>query len=258
MTTTNLAERVRLLRALQGDHPGERGLLEGTVLAYDRWQTEASGGTFLVVYDNHSEAFHKRHDQLSSVNAHNFGHSLDTPPLHECAAWHFAKALGARYERLLPATVYMKLDDEWGSVARRLPGAKPGTRAYLDADGKEQVNDAGFYDLLIGQQDRHLGNFMWDPATRRLGLFDHGFCFPATRDPQDRIRSAQLIDQRRQKAVKITADELALMERILNSGDLLGIEPLLEPARAAAMKHRIHRLPTQKPQIIPRVKGRVF
>lgn len=190
--TDNFAERVRLLRAMQGDHPEEQDLLEGTVLAYDRWETKASGGTFLVVYDDHSEAFHKRHDQLSGVNVHNFGQTFDTPPLHECAAWHFAKALGPRYTRLLPATVYMKLDGEWGSVARRLPGDKPGTRAYLDEDGKIQVNDGGFFDLLIGQQDRHLGNFLWDSTTKSLGLFDHGFCFPATRDPEDRIRSEQL------------------------------------------------------------------
>lgn len=60
------------------------------------------------------------------------------------------------------------------------------------------------------------------------------------------------------RAVKITADELALMERILDSGDLLGIEPLLEQPRAAAMKDRIHRLLRQKSPVIPRVRGMVI
>lgn len=170
--------------------------------------------------------------------------------MHECAAWHFAKALGPQYERLLPVTVYRKHEDRWGSLAAELPGVKPAGAAFSGAP--EQVNDAGFFDLLIGQQDRHLNNFLWDAPSGRLGLFDHGFAFPAA-GPKDRIRSCQLLRQRRYKQIEITDEETALIEDVQASGNLLGIEPLLEPERAAEMKCRLQRL-LRPPREIPRVR----
>jgi hypothetical protein len=216
---------------------------------YDRWETQASGGTYLAVFEDGSQAFHKRHDSLKSSTVSDFGHNFNTPPIHECAAWHFAKALGPEYEALLPVTVYRKIDGEWGSLAEELQGKKPGGAAFSDAP--EQVNRAGFFDVLVGQQDRHLNNFMWDKATGRLSLFDHGFCFPAD-GREHRLRSAALQMQRRYKRVRLGDDEIKLIQRVLESGDLLGIEPLLEPARAAKMTTRLEKLLAGKPPVVPR------
>ena len=240
-------ERVKALLALQGADSRERHLLDTEVLVYDRWETKASGGTYLAILADDTEAFHKSHSRLNSVNTHNFGHSRDTPPLHECAAWQFARALGEPYERLLPPTVYRVIEGEPGSLALRLRGSKPAGVAFTKA--VDQVNDAGFFDVLIGQQDRHLNNFLWDAGTARLGLIDHGFCFPkdsidvdAAELPRHRVRSHQLVKQRRFKQIKLTDEELTLIQRVLDSGDLLGIEPILEPERAAAMKRRLRGL----------------
>lgn len=59
--------------------------------------------------------------------------------------------------------------------------------------------------------------------------------------------------QRRYKQIEITDEETALIEDVQASGNLLGIEPLLEPERAAEMKCRLQRL-LQPPREIPRVR----
>lgn len=241
------ATRVLHLLDLQGSDARERALLEGDVKFYGRWDTHATGTTFYVVLADGTEAFHKRHDKLSSSTVEKYGHTLDSPPMHECAAWHFAKALGEEYEVQMPVTVYRNIRGHWGSLAIRHQGSKPAWPAFSEVP--QQVERAGFFDVLVGQQDRHINNFMWDAKGRRLLLFDHGFCFPAA-GHQHRIRNAELQMQRRCTAPRLTDVELALVDRVLDSGDLLGIAPLLEPARAQRMTSRLESL-RSAPQVIP-------
>ena len=108
--------------------------------------------------------------------ARNYGHSLATPPICECAAWQLAKNLGEPYDRLVPVTVYREagpVDDDpasWneGSLALRLDGA-----AFMGSavtrDAREGALAAGFFDALIGNQDRHAGQFRWDEDNRAPG-----------------------------------------------------------------------------------------
>src|SRR5687768_9117785 len=96
-------DRVRRLLDLQGSHPVERALLEGAVVAYEPHQTAAQGvnSTFYVEIDPDLVAFHKPHEGIVPRIARDYGHSLDTPPISECAAWQLAKHLGAPYDRLV-------------------------------------------------------------------------------------------------------------------------------------------------------------
>jgi hypothetical protein len=50
-------------------------------------------------------AFHKPHEGIVPRVARDYGHSLDTPPICECAAWQLAKKLGDPHDRLVAVTV---------------------------------------------------------------------------------------------------------------------------------------------------------
>ena len=238
-STNTLATRVKQLLGMQGSHSIEAALLNGDVESYTLWNTEASGTTYHVLLDNGLQAFHKRHDKVNTAVASGYGHDRDGPPIHECAAWHFAKRLGPTYADHLPATVYRNLEGGWGSLALRLEGQRPGVLAFPKA--VEAVNRTGFFDTLVGQQDRHPNNYFYDPGNNTVLLFDHGYCFPAV-GYEHRVRSASLQRQRRFKAKELTPKELELIDEALASGDLLGIEGLLEPARAARMGARLNML----------------
>lgn len=91
-------DRARRLLELQGSHPVERALLDGDALSYETHQTGASGvnSTFYVELEPDLVAFHKPHEGIVPRIARDYGHSLDTPPICECAAWQLARQLAAR------------------------------------------------------------------------------------------------------------------------------------------------------------------
>lgn len=153
-------DRLRRLRELQGDHPVESALLEGDVEAYELHQTAAKGvnSTFYVEIEPDLVAFHKPHEGIVPRVARDYGHSLDTPPICECAAWQLAKHLGDPYDRLVAVTVYRAVgtpEDHLGSWADGSLSLKHEGEAMKGALVKREVPEdafaAGFFDALIGQ-----------------------------------------------------------------------------------------------------------
>jgi hypothetical protein len=241
-------DRVRRLLELQGSHPVEQALLDGDVLAYEAHQTSASGvnSTFYVEIDPDLVAFHKPHEGLVARIARNYDHSLDTPPICECAAWQLAKNLGEPFDRLVAVTVYRAVGspaddaDSWayGSLALRHEGAAmQGTAVQRDA--RDDALAAGFFDALIGNQDRHAGQFRYDADERALGLLDHGFSFPVE---GALCRGAYFQDFRRRQDADLTAEEREALERLLGDPELFGLAGVLEPDRAARLRWRARRM----------------
>lgn len=242
------ADRVRRLLDLQGAHPVERALLEGEVAAYEPHETAASGvnSVFYVEIEPDLVAFHKPHDGIVPRIARDYGHSFDTPPVCECAAWQLAKHLGEPYNRLVAVTVYRAVgpSDEdqvaWndGSLALRHEGlAMKGSTVKREA--YEDALAAGFFDALIGNQDRHAGQFRWDEANGALGLLDHGFSYPVE---GALCRGAYFQQFRRQERAVITDQEREVLHRLLEEGDLFGLAGILEPDRAERLRWRAQRM----------------
>jgi hypothetical protein len=241
-------DRVRRLLHLQGSHELERALLEGEIVAYEPHQTAAAGinSTFYVEIEPDLVAFHKPHDGIVPRIARDYGHSLDTPPICECAAWQLAKNLGEPYDRLVPATVYRAVGSAeedpafWseGSLALRLDGAAFKGSAVV-RHAREDALAAGFFDALIGNQDRHAGQFRWDEANSALGLLDHGFSFPVE---GDLCRGAYFQSFRRREDARITDDERQVLRRLLDDDELFGLAGILEPDRAERLRWRAQRM----------------
>lgn len=242
-------DRVRRLLDLQGGHEMEQALLDGEIAAYEPHQTSAAAGinsTFYVEIAPDLIAFHKPHDGIVPRVARDYGHSLDTPPISECAAWQLAKHLGEPYDRLVAVTVYRAAGPSeqdpasWsdGSLALKLDGAAfKGTAVKRDA--RDDALAAGFFDALIGNQDRHPGQFRWDEVNSALGLLDHGFSFPVERAL---CRGAYFQRFRRHTAPGVTDDERELLQRLLGDSELFGLSGILEPDRAERLRWRAQRM----------------
>lgn len=241
-------DRIRRLLDLQGSHPVERALLEGEVLAYEPHQTGAAGvnSVYYVELEPDLVAFHKPHDGIVPRIARDYGHSLDTPPVCECAAWQLAKQLGDPFDRLVAVTVYRAAGPPGsdpdasleGSLALKLEGA-----AMKGSAIKREVPDdamaAGFFDALIGNQDRHAGQFRYDEANHALGLLDHGFSFPVE---GDLCRGAYFQSFRRQQHPGLTEREREVLRTLVNDPELFGLAGVLEPDRAARLRWRAQRM----------------
>lgn len=242
-------DRVRRLVDLQDSHELEKAVLDGEIVAYEPHQTTAAPGinsTFYVELEPDLVAFHKPHDGIVPRVARDYGHSLDTPPICECAAWQLAKNLGEPYDRLVAVTVYRAagpVDEDpasWkdGSLALKLHGAAMKGSA-VRREARDDALAAGFFDALIGNQDRHAGQFRWDAAHRALGLLDHGFSFPVE---GALCRGAYFQSFRRREHPLITDGEREVLRSLLDDGELFGLAGILEPDRAARLRWRAQRM----------------
>jgi hypothetical protein len=148
--------------------------------------------------------------------------------------------------RLVAVTVYRAVgppDEDtnswsYGSLSLRHEGdAMKGMTAQRDA--RDDALAAGFFDALIGHQDRHAGQFRFDADEQALGLLDHGFSFPVE---GSRCRGAYFQDFRRRRHAGLTDDEREVLERLLGDSELFGLVGVLEPDRAARLRWRAQRM----------------
>lgn len=158
-------------------------------------------------------------------------------PVHEVAASRLAQALGPTYAQMVPITVLKDVDGRLCSVCEHVPGEMPYDGG--EVGGLADQLAAGFFDALVGQQDRHPGNLRHDPETDSIYLIDHGFAFGRKGD----LLNAATVNSRRVAAHPQLLDhEREALRRLVNSSDLLGVGPLLDDGRRAALRGRAEQM----------------
>jgi phage gp29-like protein len=84
---------------------------------------------------------------------------------------------------MVPATVIRKIEGKKGSVQLFVPGAKTGKHYFATGerskafDGLNDLARAAVYDHLIGNTDRHYGNWLIR-GNGKMALIDNGLSFP--------------------------------------------------------------------------------
>ncbi|NWL26667.1 hypothetical protein DM794_06270 [Paenarthrobacter ureafaciens] len=248
--TPELARSIEAMQSLQGKHPREGALLTGHLERTMRLDGHSDGSAYypldgpvnvtrIACFDNGDIAFHKPFSGLDTDCAEDYGQESAIQPVHEAAAWHLAKNLGKRYEKLVPPCVIRVVDDRMGSLSLGVPG-DPGdpTAVHL----RNEADDAAFFDCLVGQQDRHLGNLLIDNQSAKLHLIDHGFTFAR---PGDTINVSMLVRFRIQHGgLALAPHETKALRNVLRSHDLFGLSKVLEPERSEALRARAAKMLT--------------
>lgn len=180
------------------------------------------------------EAFHKPFSGIVVATAWNFGHDPDDVPLHECAAWRLARSIGGPVEELVAPCVLRTINNEPGSLSARRWGLAQLFDPFTAAP--DQCRAAAFFDSLIAQQDRHLGNYRWESAEQSLGLIDHGFAFAL---PGHFHNASVFVEHRWATGDEaLNAWERASLAQLEASPSLHGLEGLLDDARAQRVRQR--------------------
>lgn len=223
----------------------ENPLIHWDITSYSQHQTKtpgASATTFHVVLDYRLEAFHKPLKHTIRPLATSYGHNKKEPMIHDCAAWRLAHELGGILEEIVAPTVLRDHPDTgWGSLSRRWYGiAKTMEPMHNRPD---QALAAAFFDSLIAQQDRHLGNMRWNDKDQHLGLYDHGFAFAV---PGDYCNHSDFVKWRwGTKQQGLQSWEREALTQLLNSHDLLGMRAFLKKERAQRLEHRAQEMLSQ-------------
>jgi hypothetical protein len=237
VVAVDVDERIaNLMAAARPENPIEQELLTGGIIEIGQAITSTVGTSAppLVILDTRRAAFFKRFcDQKPNICSH-YGHDRMDVPLNEAAAWRLAYALGDPWRQLLPTAVLRQIEGRGGVLINEKHGAVD-NRVFTEA--QSQVNAAGFWDALIGNQDRNARNYRYDNTTRRLGLIDHGFVFGRHGDPQN---ASMFLAVRRSApgGASVTPSERTALESLLSSGDLHGLRGFVPRGRADAVEAR--------------------
>lgn len=218
----------------------EGSLLIRDVIMYEPHSTSAPGvnSTFFVALDDGSEAFHKPFSGINVNAAGLYGQHPDSVPLNECAAWRLASSLGSVVAKIVAACVMRSISGTAGSLSARRTGFPHAPEPFTVAP--DQCRAAAFFDALIAQQDRHVGNYRWDPAARLLGLIDHGFAFAI---PGSRFNASCFVNWRHDHNDDMLDEwEHSALELLLNSNDLHGLAGVLADDQAVALHDRAQRM----------------
>lgn len=149
---------------------GEKELREAKILS-----TKNLGGgvneTKLVSLEGGLKAVFKTGDAGSMRSNISSGKEAE----REVSAWEVAKVTG--YEDIVPPTVFRTIDGEKGSLMKFWDGELArnilGKESY---DGNRDLHRAAMFDYVIGNEDRHKGN--WLIGNDKMQLIDHGLSFP--------------------------------------------------------------------------------
>jgi hypothetical protein len=214
----------------------EQEMLREGILVVGKALTETPGSTAppLVILETGRSCFHKRFNGQNATNSAHYGHHAYDVPLNEVAAWRLAYAMGQQWRRMVPTCVLRKIEEQGGALMNDKKARAD--MAVFNGDATKQVNAAGFWDALIGNQDRNTGNFRYDSVSKTLGLIDHGYVFAR---PGDFFNTSMFFAYRRtHHQIGLLAPEKEVLEALLESGNLFGLRSFLASDRADALQVR--------------------
>lgn len=220
----------------QGLQRDERNLLSGRVTK----SRSADGGTnetTRLELDNGVVGYHKPFEGVHDRIATGFGQKSAQQPMHEVAAWRLAERLGEPYDRLVAPCVLREEGGRIGSFSQERPGLP--MRSQMDVDEGDH-NAAAFFDCLIGQQDRHPGNYL--VAGDRVTLIDHGYAFARGGDFLNHSFFQRQRSGADEKGRRLTGPEVQTLDLLTESEDACGLRGLLEPDRLDALLTRAERM----------------
>ncbi|HEX4114726.1 MAG TPA: hypothetical protein VHY18_02510 [Solirubrobacteraceae bacterium] len=210
---------------------------------------QGASQTHLVVFESRREAIFKPFSGQNPAACAGYQQDPVEAVLHEVAAWRLAATMGAPWDQLVPAAVLRALPLlEGGALVNKRRGM-PDTQVFEDA--RAQADAAGFWDSLVGQQDRHATNFRYDAEPRSLALIDHAFSFAL---PGHHSNGAIFGSRRHAEGRQnLTEAEMQALDAILGSGDLHGLRNYILEDRADAFEARARKMLETKMLMAPGV-----
>lgn len=192
-----------------------------------------------VAFEGGGEGYFKPFAGTDTDTASSYGDNTNQQPIHEVAAWQLARNLGPEYASIVAPCAIRQHSGQWGSISLGAHGTVFGASnearqqdLRTRPETRKQLNDAAFFDALIGNQDRHGGNFLANH--RGITLIDHGFAF----SPHEQVRSGVLLERAKGDDHRLTREERAHLDDFLSSKDAHGMAGILEPKRIDAMRAR--------------------
>lgn len=225
----------------------------------DSTSHEGSSRVNKVALDSRRVCFHKAASGVDEPQARRYGHEPFGVLINESAAWMTAKALGPLFTDWVPTTVVRSIWPEDRALAGGFGALSTEIQGETDVEEPWQdpayCDPAAFWDALIGQQDRHYGNYRFDVRAQQppLGLIDNGYAFAAPTQWNDYHPHRSIFVHHRRLAgrLALSADELHWLGLLLTDSELLeNLSDMLAPEQFQALLARIKRMVNPPQEIL--------
>jgi hypothetical protein len=230
--TPDESERLLAACRLAGEHPDELRLLRSEVSGTTLFRAGTSQ-TYEVTFSDGSRGAFKPIEGVEATAA-GWGHTACSVILNDVAAWLVARGLD--YGSLIRGVVVTTCPEPGvgiGSMQAWLEG-QPSASGWETAS---QIRQAGFFDAVIGQQDRNGSNFVYDDSLDELGLFDQSFTFPL---PGHQQGASEIVNRVHADGNAQLDQELEdALDRLEASGEFAAAQQILAPDRFDRMVERI-------------------
>jgi len=210
------------------------------------------GGSANAVYketlEDGIEVFTKPSSGVDRWCAEDYGCSVWDVMRHEVAASKMAELM--KFD-LVPPTTYRIIKNQrnnflattserkYGSSADAIPIATEWRKIREENFDEAQVTEAAFYDSVVGNLDRHSGNFLVkvkDGKCTITGLIDHGFSFPDSNSEYVNRLNVAMFNS---KSRKLTDKHKDFIDKMLKSEDCLGMSDHLSADELSALRDRL-------------------
>lgn len=226
--TPELIDQIHAVNKISALEPDQQ-LRTGVIVSEGYPDEQGVNHTRRLIFNDQSEGYFKSFEGIDMGSAMSYGHDDPIQPIHEIAASALARKMGDPWSPLVPGCVLTVYEKELGSMARGVEG-KPFGSGGVPAESKEA---AGFFDALVGNLDRHSGNWLSDRS--EMHLIDHGFAFSK---PGDGVNMSLLQYRRASNDPQLKPQERAALHAVLADQTTHGLQHVLEPVRLQALRDR--------------------
>lgn len=230
----DIARAVRAAMHRQGHTVEEQRLLTSRVIHRAMPPNPGTNVTWEVTLENGEVGYAKPFAYLNQDVASEYGHEGPWQPIHEVAAWQLARQLGGPWDQIVAPCVIREVDKHLCSVSKRRTGEEHTPRH----EGLSAGQALGFFDALIGQQDRHHENVVFSDEDH-LSAIDHGYTFMRE---SDSIANSAMQFHRIRSAPWLVEHERQALRRILASPTRLGLSLVLTADRVEDLASRAERM----------------
>lgn len=163
------------LQSIVKSTPVKQSLAQANVVDMQRTGKSGANTSYIYTLDNGEKGvFKPQYGEKPGLR----GNIPGAYYVREVASSEVAEVLGM--DDLLPSTVFRKDHDKIGSIQNFINGVTANDLGVDDRyDGEDDLSRSAAYDYLVGNTDRHDGNWMIT-NDGRLGLIDNGLSFPTT------------------------------------------------------------------------------
>lgn len=153
------------------------------------WETDGTSQVARYTLEDGSVGYFKSFEDNSQAEDffNDYGTTSLGAGINEVNSYRMAQAFGGEYTNLVPETVIREIEGKLGTLQREVAESRIRVKYEDSLELQDDYRRAVIFDFVIGNLDRHIGNFLYGESEveygrPRIKLIDNSFSFSVSSD----------------------------------------------------------------------------